>query len=69
MRQLAQEYWDIFLSELNPSSVEKLPAMELAVNEAKWQVEINTTPRRLQSLIKKLKNPVANSKASQFVAN
>ena len=52
MRQLAQEYSDIFLSDLTPSSVAKLPAMELAVNEAKWQVATNATAPRLQSLVK-----------------
>ena len=58
-------YWDIFLSELNPSYVAKLPAMELAVNEANCYVATIAT----HHIFKEGKYSYWNSNASQFGAN
>ena len=46
-------YWDIFLSELNPSYVAKLPAMELAVNEANCYVATIAPPPHFQTRLVK----------------
>ena len=52
MHNLAVEYSDLFLSELNPSSIANLPPMELKVKAMEWQVAANSLAPRTQSLVK-----------------
>jgi hypothetical protein len=49
MQTLVKEYKSIF-SRILKSTPAKLPPLELAVNDTKWQVPANTRPPRMQSL-------------------